>query len=66
MSHMSRSAEHCPSCRRNLLLISCVLQDDVMGRELVTVREFEPSEAGHDTESPSWHRDERKSCCSIM
>lgn len=40
------------------------MQDEV-GRELVTVREFEPSESGQQISDTSWDV-ERKTCCSIM
>lgn len=37
---------------------------DMYGRELVTVREFEPSEAG-GSDSGHWG-DTHKGCCSVM
>ena len=42
-----------------------MLQDEVNGQDLFTVREFEPSEAGHELEEHVWEN-EKKSCCSIM
>ena len=38
---------------------------DMQGRELVSVREFEPSEAGeYDIDYNSWEG--KRTCCSLM
>ena len=57
---------HSREFREALSAGRAVSWQDMYGRELVTVREFEPSEAGGSDTSRGHWGDSQKSCCIVM